>query len=148
MVRERLIRDGPLPTDDEVLVRTLFDVFPGGAIFDRAVLIADATVNHDAFGYYGLSLWRVSEVWTVDRIMAEKASRASRVALFRAGEFRAHGLFLVPSGKMPHFDVTGEPAGTVTEGSRAGSISAELLVDRFLAATYTVIKNPRLHRRW
>lgn len=148
MVRERLVRDEPPPTEAEVLVRTLFDVPPSGAIFERAVLIADATVNHDAFGYFGLSLWRASEIWTVDRIMAEKARRASRVALFRAGEFGAQGLFLVPSGKMPHFDVTAEPAGAAAGGSWAGSASAELLIDRFLAATYTVIKNPWFHRRW
>ena len=43
MARQRRIRDeAPLP-DDATFVRALFDAYTGGAAFDRAVLIADAS---------------------------------------------------------------------------------------------------------
>ena len=142
MVRRRLIRDeAPLP-DDATLVRALFDAYRGGATFDRAVLIADATRNFELFGYYGLSLWAASAAWPVDRVLAQKAQKAVRAALFTAGDLRDKGLGLVPSGKAPHYDTS---VGDV-DGRSFGSVqiiapSAEDLIDRFVSATYTLVEN-------
>ena len=95
----------PLP-DGAVLVRALFEVYDHGGDYDRDVLIGDVTYNFDEFGYYGLSLWLVSETWTLDRLRAEKTRKAARVALYTAGDLAEHGLKLVASGREPHYDVT------------------------------------------
>ncbi|MGQ0842742.1 MAG: hypothetical protein ACT4QF_01275 [Sporichthyaceae bacterium] len=94
-----MIRDGLALPSEAVLVRALFDVGPDSHVFDRGVLIADATYNFEMFGYYGLSLWLVSESWPLERVLAEKCRRAGWVALFEAGELQRTGLGLVPSGK-------------------------------------------------
>lgn len=106
------------------------------------MLIADATRNFELFGYYGLSVWGASAAWPVDRVLAEKAQKAARAALFTAGDLRNKGLGLVPSGKAPHYDTS---VGGV-DGRTFGSVqitapSAEDLIDRFISATYTLVKN-------
>lgn len=142
-MRRRLIRDDPRPADDAVLVRALSDTFPLGGTFDRDVLIADVTYNFVLFGYYGLSLWLVSEAWPLDRLLAEKTRKARRVAVFSVGELLGRGLGLVPSGKAPHYDTT----HGLVDGLGYGAVqdaagSAPELVDRFLDAAYTVEDNP------
>lgn len=143
MVKQRLIREEPPLPDDAVLVRALFDTYPHDGAFDRDVLISDVTYNFVLFGYYGLSLWLVSDAWPLERVLREKTRRARRVALFSAGELRARGLGLVPSGRAPHYDTTHGPVYGGTHGSvRVTAASAQELVDRLLAAAYTVEDNP------
>lgn len=125
-----------------VLVRTLFDTYPDGQIFDRDVLIADVAVNFVAFGYYGLSLWAISDAWPLDKVLAEKARKARRVALFTAGDLRGQGLGLVPSGRAPHYDTNvGTVHGQAFGPTQVTAPSAEDLVDRFMTAAYTVVEN-------
>lgn len=142
MARKRLIRDEPPLPSEAALVRALFDTYPHGGVFDRDVLIADVSYNFEVFGYFGLSLWLVSEAWPLDRVLAERTRKARRVALFSAGALSAQGLGLVPSGKAPHYDtshglVYGDSYGSV----QVTAGSAEELVDRFIAAAYTVEDN-------
>lgn len=143
MVRRRAIRDVPALPPGALLVRALFEVYPDGKDYDRDALIADVTYNFDEFGYYGLSLWLVGDPWTLDRLMAEKTVRASRVALYAAGDLSEHELKLVASGREPHYDATD---GAVIAGDfgsvRITAGSASDLVDRFLATPYTVEQNP------
>lgn len=73
MVRQRLIRDEPPPPDEALLVRSLFGAVLHGRIFDRDALVADATVNFDTFGYYGLSLWGISDAWPLELVLGAKA---------------------------------------------------------------------------
>lgn len=128
--------------DGAVLVRSLFDAYADGRVFDRPALIADSTVNFDTFGYYGLSLWAISEPWPLDRVLEHKARKARRVALFTAGELRSQGLGIVPTGNAPHVDTTLGGAGRRAAGPmQATGASAEELVDRFLEATYTLVEN-------
>lgn len=142
MVRQRLIRDEPPPPDEAVLVRAVFDTYPHGGVFDRDVLIADVTYNFEVFGYYGLSLWLVSDAWPLDRVLGVKTRKARRVALFSAGELLTQGLGLVPSGKVPHYDTThGLVYGATYESVQVTAGSAEELVDRLLSAAYTVEDN-------
>ena len=82
----------------------MFDAYPDGGLFDRDVLVTDATYNFEIFGYYGLSLWLVSESWPLDRVLAEKCRRAGRVVMFEAEALQSSGLGLVPSGREPHYD--------------------------------------------
>ncbi len=142
MVRQRLIRDEPPVEGEAVLIRALFDPNPRGGVFAPDVLIADVTYNFELFGYYGLSLWLVSDAWPHDRVLAEKARKARRVALFTADGLREQGLGLIPSGKAPHYDTSDGPAYGASYGSvQATAGSAEGLVDRFLGAAYTVEDN-------
>lgn len=143
MARQRLIRSTARLPEADLLVRALFRSFPSGEIFDRDDLIADASYNFEVFGYYGLSLWHVSEVWPLKRLLAEKTKRARLVALFTAGSLQAQGLGLVPSGKAPHYDASHGPVyGNSYANVQVSAGSAEELVDRFLAAAYTVEDNP------
>lgn len=143
MVRQRLIRDEPPPPDEAVLIRAVFVTYPHGAVFDRDVLIADATYNFEAFDYYGLSLWLVSDAWPLERVLGEKTRKARRIAFFSAGELLAQGLGLVPSGKAPHYDTALGAVYGATHGSvQVTAGSAEELVDRVLSAAYTVEDNP------
>jgi hypothetical protein len=144
MTRQRKIRDELRPRDEALLVRAIYGAYPDGRIFDRQTLIDDVEYNFAEFGYYGLSLWLLSEAWPLERVLGDKTPRAQRVALFRAGALVASGLGLVPSGRYPHYDTS---HGDVY-GSSYGSIcvtagnSADL-VDLFLDTPYDVIENSR-----
>lgn len=128
--------------DDAVLVRMLFDGYEDGTAFDRTQLIADANLNFTEFGYFGLSRWAASEIRGLERISAERCRYSRHLALYRAVDLRATGLGLVPSGKDPHFDVSAGPVYDVSYGSiRATAPTAEELVDRFLGAAYTGMRN-------
>ena len=142
VARQRLIRDEPPVPGEAVLVRALFDTSPRGSVFDPEVLIADVTYNFELFGYYGLSLWLVSDSWPFDRVLSEKTRKARRVALFTADALLEQGLGLVPSGKAPHYDTSHGPAYGASYGSvRVTAGSAAGLVDRFIGAAYTVEDN-------
>jgi len=101
VARQRLIRDEPALPSRALLVRAMFDAYPDGGLFDRDVLVTDATYNFEIFGYYGLSLWLVSESWPLGRVLAEKCRRAGRVVMFEAEALQSSGLGLVPSGREP-----------------------------------------------
>ena len=142
MVRQRLIREEPPLPSDAVLIRALFDAYPHGGVFDRDVLVTDATYNFEIFGYYGLSLWLVSESWPLDRVLAEKCRRAGRVVVFEAEAVQNSGLGLVPSGREPHYDAgLGPVYGQSFASLRVTAPTAEELVDGFLSAAYTVRDN-------
>lgn len=142
MARWRLIRDeAPLP-DDAILVRLLFDGYEDGSAFDRARLIADAALNFTEFGYYGLSMWGTSRVRPLDAVLADRCRFSRWVALYRAADLRDKGLGLVPSGKAPHYDTSvGDVYGQNFGSVQITASSAEDLVDRFITATYTGVRN-------
>lgn len=128
--------------DTVVLVRMLFDGYEDRSAFERGRLAADATLNFTEFGYFGLSLWAVSDFWPLERILTEKGRYSRYVALYRAADLRGAGLAIIPSGRLPHYDASagliyGRSFGQVgAQGSRADE-----LVDRFVAATYTGVQN-------
>jgi len=142
VVRVRLIRDEvPLP-NDAVLVRLVFNRHDPLSMFDTDKLTEDATRNFDLFGYYGLSLWGVSDVWPLDRVLQDKAVLSQYVALFLAGDLRARGLGIVPSGRPPHYDThMGSVYGNEFGALQVTAASAADLVDRFTTAHYTVMEN-------
>lgn len=125
-----------------MLVRALFDVHPDGRVFDRDILATDADYNFELFGYYGLSLWLVSESWPLDRVLSEKCRRSRRIVMFEAGALQGSGLGLVPSGRQPHYDASvGSVDGQLFTSVRVTAPTAEELVDRFLSAAYTLRDN-------
>lgn len=144
MTKQRNLRDEPRPPDEAVLVRAVYGTFPDGRVFDRQTLIDDVEHNFTEFGYYGLSLWMVSETWPLERVLGEKTPRAQRVALFRVGDLLGSGLGLVPSGRHPHYDTShGDVYGSSYGGVCVTAGSSAELVDLFLATPYAVIGNSR-----
>jgi hypothetical protein len=142
MPRRRSIRALKPPPADALLVRALFGAGDTPA-FDRDILIDDASFNFEVFGYYGLSLWLTGSPWPLERILRHKTRRAARVALFTVGSLGEQGLQVVASGREPHFDTTDGQLITGSSGAvRITTGSASNLVDRFLAAAYTVEQNP------
>lgn len=142
MVRQRLIRDEtPLP-DDAILLRLLFDGYEDGSAFDRVRLIADATLNFTEFGYYGLSMWGTVGAQSLESVLAGKCRFSRWVALYRAADLRDRGLGIVPSGVAPHYDASiGDVYGQHFGSVQVTASSAEVLIDRFLTATYTGMEN-------
>lgn len=148
MARQRLIRDETPVPDDAILIRLLFDGYEDGSAFDRARLLADATLNLTEFGYYGLSMWGVVGSRSLESVLAGKCRYSRWVALYRAADLRDKGLGIVPSGAEPHYDAS---VGDVY-GQRFGSVqitasSAADLIDRFLTATYTGRQNEHFTAR-
>jgi hypothetical protein len=142
VARQRLIRDeAPLP-DDAILVRLLFDGYEDGSAFDRARLVADATLNYAEFGYYGLSMWGAAGARSLEPVLAGRCRFSRWVALYRAADLRDKGLGLVPSGRAPHYDTSvGDVYGRAFGSVQITASSAEDLIDRFVAATYTGVRN-------
>jgi hypothetical protein len=142
MARQRLIRDeAPLP-DDAILVRLLFDGYEDGSAFDRATLVADATLNFTEFGYYGLSMWGAVGPRSLESVLARKCRFSRWVALYRAADLRDKGLGIVPSGAAPHFDASvGDVYGQSFGSVQITASSAGDLIDRFITATYTGMQN-------
>jgi hypothetical protein len=142
MVRQRLIRDeAPLP-DNAILVRLLFDGYEDGSAFDRAKLIADATLNFTEFGYYGLSMWGAVGARSLESVLAGKCKFSRWVALYRAADLRDKGLGIVPSGAAPHYDASvGDVYGQSFGSVQITASSAEDLIDRFITAIYTGMQN-------
>lgn len=133
---------------DGVLVRMLFDGYADGSAFDRRRLLADATLNHTEFGYFGLSLWGLSPRWPYERVLAERCGVSRWVALYRVADLGELGLKVLPSGREPHFDVTVETV-RIPPRHTAGSLNwtADDLVDRFLGAAYTGVRNGHFRAR-
>lgn len=98
--------------------------------FRREDLIEDALTNFDFYGFYGLSVWLVTDQWPFERILAERMRHAARVALFVAGDLYASGLELWDTGQHPHYDAVHVTATEPTE-----------LVDRLLATRFEVVDN-------
>ncbi len=123
----------------------MFDAYPDAGLFDRDVLVTDATYNFEIFGYYGLSLWLVSESWPLDRVLAEKYRRAGRVVMFEAEAeaeaLQSSGLGLAPSGRDPLRRQSGAVCGQSVASVRVTASTAEELVDRVLSAAYPVRDN-------
>jgi hypothetical protein len=142
MAKQRKIRDELRPRDDALLVRAIYGAYPDSRTFDRQKLIDDVAYNFTEFGYHGLSLWLVSELWPLERVLIEKTSRAKRVALFRARALVASGLGLVPSGRYPHYDTShGSVYGAHYGSSCVTAGSSADLVDLFLDTPYAVVEN-------
>jgi hypothetical protein len=99
MTKQRHVRDGDRLDDDATIV------IRGGAL-DAAVLRADAPRYHGIYGEYGISVFAARDA-TVDELAQDvPLVRFETLTLVRAGDLRAAGFRLDPTGRNPrHFTV-------------------------------------------
>lgn len=99
MTKQRHVREGDRLDDDETIVIR-------GGVLDAAALRADAQRYHDIYGEYGISVFAARDA-TVDELAQEvPLVRFETLTLIRAGDLRAAGFGLDPTGRNPrHFTV-------------------------------------------
>jgi hypothetical protein len=118
------------PTDEALVVR--------GGSHEGLVheeLVAAAELNHQLYGFHGISAWLVGGEWSLARIAKDKLGAASRLILFRAGHLRAQDLELWDTGQAPHLDI-------VLPNGESGD-----LADRVMSAEHHVMAQLRQGRR-
>jgi hypothetical protein len=99
MTKQRFIRPGDRLDDDTVIV------VRGGAL-EAAVLCDDASIMHEAYGIYGISVFAVREVTLDELAQRSPLVRFGTLTLVTVGEVRGCGLGLEATGRNPqHFTV-------------------------------------------
>lgn len=99
MAKERHVRpDDRLDDDETIVIR--------GGDLDPDVVRADALRYHSIYGQYGISVFAVRDA-TVDELAQQvPLVRFEILTLVRAGDLRAAGFRLEPTGRNPrHFTV-------------------------------------------
>lgn len=117
--KQRQVRDEP-PLDEATVVLR-------GNLLTEATLAITASDNYEVYGFYGVSVWAVVGGVTSDSLLATKLAKQEVVAFFTAGDLRAAGLELRPTGALPHYDVVHTDVGQ--------------LVAKLIACPHEVIDN-------
>ena len=99
MTKQRFLRRGDELTDDTMIVIR-------GGLLEEMLLRSDALRNFEVYGTFGISVFAIKDS-TVDAVAAEaRFGRFERLTLIRAGELRARGLRIEPTGQnVRHYDV-------------------------------------------
>lgn len=131
MPRTRAKRDEPPPRDEAAVVRGLLHAagLGDGELRDNAAL------NHDLYGFYGISVWLADGPRDVESLERTKLRKFDRYAVFTAADLRERDLRLWPTGQAPHYDVVYGDGGEVAA-----------LVERLLGAPYVVRVNRHVDR--
>jgi hypothetical protein len=101
--RKRQVREEPPLDDADVVVR--------GNLLADEVLNVTASENFEVYGFYGISVFAEIGGATRDDLLAGKLVKQEIVAVFKAGDLRAAGLELRPTGVLPHYDVVHSDLG-------------------------------------
>jgi hypothetical protein len=117
--KQRWVRDESPPDDAALVLR--------GNLLTEAILATTAAENFEVYGYYAVSVWAEVGGATRDSLLATKLVKQEVVAVFKAGDLRAAGLELRPTGASPHYDVVHTDVGQ--------------LVTKLIACPHEVIDN-------
>ena len=130
MVKTRALRDEPPPGPDQPVFR--------GILGDTGLVPADlrqaAALNHELYGFYGVSVWVANIAFPRELLEATKLVKFERYAEFTVANLTGYGLRLWATGQRPHYEVVYE------------SNDLESLVARLAAAPYRIVDNPSVDR--
>jgi hypothetical protein len=130
MVKTRALRDEPPPGPDEPVLR--------GILSDTGVNPADlrqaAILNHELYGFYGVSVWVAGGAHPRELLESTKLVKFERYAEFTVASLAGCGLQLWATGQRPHYDV-------VYEGN-----DLEALAARLAAAPHRIRDNRSVDR--
>ena len=130
MVKKRALRDEPLPGPTELVFRGIL----GDTGLDPADLREAAVLNHELYGFYGVSVWVADLAFPRELLECTKLVKFERYAEFTVAGLAGRGLQLWATGQRPNYDV-------VYEGN-----DLESLVARLAAAPYLIVDNPSVDR--
>ena len=130
MPRTRTLRDEPLPGPFELVFRGIL----GDTGLDPADLRRAAVLNHELYGFYGVSVWVADLAFPREVLESTKLVKFERYAEFTVAGLAGCGLRLWATGQRPHYDV-------VEEGN-----DLESLIARLATAPHRIVDNPSVDR--
>jgi hypothetical protein len=130
MVKTRALRDEPPPGPDQLVFRGIL----GDTGLDPADLRQAAVLNHELYGFHGVSVWVANIAFPRELLESTKLVKFERYAEFTVADLTECGLQLWATGQRPHYDV-------VYEGN-----DLESLVARLAAAPHRIVDNPSVDR--
>jgi hypothetical protein len=130
MPRTRTLRDEPLPGPFELVFRGIL----GDTGLDPADLRRAAVLNHELYGFYGVSVWVADLAFPREVLESTKLVKFERYAEFTVADLAGCGLLLWATGQRPHYDV-------VEEGN-----DLESLIARLATAPHRIVDNRSVDR--
>ena len=130
MPRTRTLRDEPPPGPVELVFRGIL----GDTGLDPADLRQAAVLNHELYGFYGVSVWVADLAFPRELLESTKLVKFERYAEFTVADLTGCGLRLWATGQRPHYDV-------VEEGN-----DLESLIARLAAAPHRIVDNRSVDR--
>jgi hypothetical protein len=106
----------------------------GDTGLDPGDLRQAAIINHDLYGFYGVSVWVTGAGYSRELLEATKLIRFERYAEFTVAGFAGRGLHLWATGQRPHYDVV------------YGGDELESLVALLATAPRRIRENPSVDR--
>jgi hypothetical protein len=128
VTKSRHRRDEPPPEPGQVAVRGVLSQ-EGLAVDDLA---AAAGLNHDLYGFYGISVWVADDEHSLDWLERTKLAKFSHYAAFAVADLAISGVELWATGQSPHYDVVHD--------------QLETLVERLRLTAHQIRTNPHLDR--
>jgi hypothetical protein len=130
MAKTRARRDEQPPDQDQLVLRGIL----GDTGLDRADLRRAAVLNHELYGFYGISVWVTSAGHPRELLESTKLIKFERYAEFTVADLTGRGLALRATGQRPHYDVV------------YGGNDRESLIERLAAVPHQIRDNPSVDR--
>ncbi len=130
MAKARARRDEPPAGPDQLVLRGVL----GDTGLDPADLRQAAVINHDLYGFYGVSVWVTGAEHPRELLETTKLIKFERYAEFTVAALAGRGLALWATGQRPHYDVV------------HGRNDLESLIALLATAPHRIRDNPSVDR--